>query len=267
MGNIRIALLGCAMLLGQTVLASAADLDGSPLAPPPNCCGASPWYLKGYMGMTDYHTSGLSSANFATSTFNLLDSTFESSGFFGAGLGYKYNSWLRFDVTSEFRNRATFHGLDRYVDTSLDTGFGTNQYTTTVKSWVTLANMYWDIGCWRGITPYVGGGIGFAENWEVGMQDINEVTTGVAFANTGRKDNFAWDVQAGISYDVTPNFTVDLAYRYLNIGDSTSSKESTYLGGSFPAVGIDNIYSNDVMLSLRYKFGDCCSQPQPVSFK
>ena len=39
---------------------------------------------------------------------------------------------------------------------------GTNEYTADIKSWLGLANAYIDLGYWRGFTPYVGAGIGFA---------------------------------------------------------------------------------------------------------
>jgi opacity protein-like surface antigen len=131
---------------------------------------------------------------FDTSTFTIFDTGFESSGFAGLGLGDKFNDWLRFDTSSEFRNRSTFHALDRYVDLSgvSATGFGTDQYTATLKSWVTLANFYWDIGCWQGITPYVGGGVGIAKNWIGDYTDINVPVLGVAFADTNAETSFAW---------------------------------------------------------------------------
>jgi opacity protein-like surface antigen len=63
----------------------------------PGC--VSNWYLKGFLGITSYDLDGISSATFK-----------EGSGFGGLGLGYQFNSWLRFDVTGEYRNRSTVHG-------------------------------------------------------------------------------------------------------------------------------------------------------------
>jgi opacity protein-like surface antigen len=113
----------------------------------------------------------------------------------GQTAGAAAADWLRFDVTSELRNRATFHGLDAYAGPGFS---GTDQYTSTLKSWVSLANVYWDIGCWHGITPYVGGGIGFAKNWSGDFTDINVPNLGVAFAKTTDEGNFAWAIHAGL---------------------------------------------------------------------
>jgi opacity protein-like surface antigen len=233
---------------------------------PAEPCCVSNWYLKGFLGITSYDLDGISSATFKTSNFDILDTGFEGSGFGGLGLGYQFNSWLRFDVTSEYRNRSTFHGLDRYEGYGFS---GTNHYTATLKSWVTLANAYWDIGCWKGITPYVGGGIGYAKNWVGDYTDVNVPNLGVSYANTHDEGNFAWALHAGVSYDVTQNFTVDLAYRYLDIGDASSGKNHAYDGSSAgDGLEFDNIHSSDIMLGARWKFGCCGGQaPMPVALK
>jgi len=202
---------------------------------PPEACCASDWYLKGFLGITGYDVDSIDTPLFDTADFTIFDTGFEGSGFAGLGLGYKFNDWL----------------------------------TATLKSWVSLANFYWDIGCWQGITPYVGGGVGYAKNWIGDYTDINVPNAGVAFANTHSDGSFAWAVHAGLSCDVTRNFTVDLAYRYLDIGDAQSGTIHAYdNSGVAPGLEFNDITSHDVMLSARYKFG-CCGgdAPMPVSFK
>jgi len=268
MGNIRSLIAGLALVLSGTAGAAAADLG---LPPPPFempvaapvCCNTG-WYFKGFLGTTNYQVENLDSANFDTSNFTILDKAFESSGFGGVGFGYKFNQWLRFDTTGEYRGKSTFHGLDKYQGDGFS---GTNDYTATLKSWVWLANAYWDIGCWNGFTPYVGGGVGYGQNYIGNFHDINVPNAGVAFANTNINGNLAWAVHAGVAFDVTPNFTVDLAYRYLNLGDMSTDKIQTYDGsGTFPAVDFKNVASNDVMLGFRWKFGGGPA-PMPIAFK
>ena len=38
------------------------------------------------------------------------------------------------------------------------------------------------------------------------------------YADDQSKWNFAWALYAGLAYQVTPSFTVELAYRYVNLG-------------------------------------------------
>ena len=44
------------------------------------------------------------------------------------------------------------------------------------------------------------------------------------------KWNFAWAAHAGLAYKVTPNFTVELAYRYLDMGDGLTGDLRTFDG-------------------------------------
>ena len=44
-----------------------------------------------------------------------VDRAFNSAPFFGLGVGYNFNDWLRFDVTGEYRGRANFHGFDMAI--------------------------------------------------------------------------------------------------------------------------------------------------------
>ncbi len=41
------------------------------------------------------------------------------------------------------------------------------------------------------------------------------------FADNG-KWNFAWAAHAGLAYKVSPGFTVELAYSYMDLGDAQS---------------------------------------------
>lgn len=253
-----------ALALAPVTGAAAADLDYSePLAMPIEACCTSGWYIKGFLGMTSYEADDIEGTYYPGTSHEVLNQAFEGSGFGGLGLGYEWSSWLRFDVTSEYRNRSTFHGLEGYQNYYKA---GTTEYTATVKSWVTLANAYWDIGTWGGVTPYVGGGIGYAKNW---VGDYLQVSNrDVLYGNTTDDGGLAWSLQAGLAYDVTPNFTIDLAYRYLNLGDADAGKAYSYKKDCVEdAIEFDNLHSNDIMLAARWKFGGAGPAPMPVALK
>lgn len=64
---------------------------------------------------------------------------------------------------------------------------------------------------------------------------------------------------AGVSYNVSQNFNIDLTYRYLNYGSITDAVDCN--GGCNPdSYKFDNLYSNDFMLGLRWT---CCELPPP----
>ena len=83
-----------------------------------------------------------------------------------------------------------------------------------------LANVYADLGTWWCITPFIGAGIGGAYNTISNFHDIGVRFGANNFAETASKWNMAWALHAGLAYKVTPNFTVELAYRYLDLGNA-----------------------------------------------
>ena len=84
------------------------------------------------------------------------------------------------------------------------------------------------------ITPYVGGGVGFA-SLSYGYQDVNVPNLSVAYGQNNTETNFAWAVYGGLSYKVNPSLTIDLSYRYLDLGDTKTGRTFTYDNSNFRA--------------------------------
>jgi opacity protein-like surface antigen len=64
---------------------------------------------------------------------------------------------------------------------------------------------------------------------------------------------------------VTPGLTIDLSYRYTDIGDAKSGARTSY-NEIHTAVEIEDITSNDLMLGVRWALGSAPA-PMPVAFK
>ena len=64
----------------------------------------------------------------------------------------------------------------------------------------------------------------------------------------------AWALHAGVAYKVTPNFTVELAYRYLDMGDGLTGDLRTFDGanGVNNPMTFKNITSHDLKLGVRW---------------
>jgi opacity protein-like surface antigen len=280
MGQTRSLIAGLALVLGQAATAHAADL-GLPLPEPEPCVGcAGPWYLKGFIGAANPRVGGLSYELF-TPDFIFYDKDIKSTPLFGLGFGYDTGHYFRFDFTGEYRGRAVFLSHDRYPgsdgtfnhidipDPNPEGLFnpGTNEYTADIESWVGLFNTYIDLGTWYCVTPYIGGGIGFASVSVYGYKDVNVPNLGVAYGQDNTQTNFAWAVYGGLAYDVTPSVTLDLAYRYTDLGDAKTGRTFAYdnstIAGPFV---IEDITSHDVMLAVRWKLGRQPA-PMPVAFK
>ena len=80
-----------------------------------------------------------------------------------------------------------------------------------------MVNAFVDLGTWNCFTPFVGAGIGAAYNTAVGLHRHQSLASPAsAFGRNPSEWHFAWALYAGVSYNVTKNFKVDLTYRYLN---------------------------------------------------
>jgi opacity protein-like surface antigen len=253
------AALGSALVLTLCVKAHAADIYEAPpqpayeVPPPPPLDRGI--YIKGYIGQANPSVGSFTDEVIERDkNFHLFDSAIKSSPLFGLGIGWQHSRWLRFDLTGEYRGDAVFLAHDAYRNIGF--GAGTNEYTADFQSWLGLANAYIDMGNWCGFTPYIGAGVGFASLSVNGLKDVNNATNGVYYATDHTTTNFAWALYAGTSFDMTPQFALDLTYRYANLGDAKSGMASDAYGvGNAPYSGlfIKDITSNDLMLGFRYK--------------
>jgi opacity protein-like surface antigen len=233
----------------------------------------SSWYLRGDIGFSNQQVRELfSDQDAAFTSLTHVDKGFDAAPLFGLGIGYYFNDWLRFDVTGEYRSKANFHGLD-VGSLPGGGGFAVDRYTGSKYEWTFMLNGYVDLGTWNNITPFVGAGVGFTRNTITNFGDFSTCTstsggcTGSdAHAADASKWNFAWALHAGLAYRVTKNFTVELAYRYIDLGNAITDNAVTLDGNVFPAFEFRHLTSHDVKLGLRFNldaFGDCC---RPVQY-
>lgn len=264
MGNFRYSMiLASALVASPLAAAKAADL-GPPPEPmavpapaPATACCAGGLYLKGFVGVTNQEADGFTDEIIANNNFNILSHGFDSSPLAGVGIGYQYSRKFRFDLTGEYRGKSDFRGLDHAVD------FGyNNQHTGTKSEWLMLANGYWDIATFKGFTPYVGAGAGLAAVTLEDFWDVNVNNNGLHYASDNTEWNFAWALHAGMAYDVSDNLTLDMAYRYVNLGDGKTGSYSSYddPGDVSGPLTIEDIDSHDIMVGLRWNWGHggCC---------
>ena len=74
------------------------------------------------------------------------------------------------------------------------------------------------------------------------------------FGDNLSKWNLAWALHAGVAYKVTPNFTVELAYRYLDMGDGLTGDLRAFDGTNsiVNPMTFKNITSHDLKLGVRW---------------
>lgn len=98
-----------------------------------------------------------------------------------------------------------------------------------------MANVYFDYLTCTPWTPYVGAGLGVSHL----KADFGEVAKSV--------NNLAWQVMAGLAYDITSNWTLDAGYRYADLGRIRKN------WGDQNITKID-VRDHEIMLGARYNF-------------
>lgn len=226
--------------------AQAADLFEPPIIEPlmPVEYGSN-WYLRGDIGYKAYTDPSGSYSSLGTGVIGYYDTSIDNSWLIGAGFGYRFNPWFRTDLTVDYEFPSDFTGKAPCFVCGFP-GYSTE--TAKISAWTVLANAYLDLGTWQGITPYVGAGIGgsyvkVADYLGVNPPAVFPIATVGASAS---KWNLAWAAMAGVSYDVTPNWTLDLNYRYLSLGDVQTNDQ---VGG---LIDIEDIAAHEVRLGVRF---------------
>ena len=85
-----------------------------------------------------------------------------------------------------------------------------------------MANGYYDIGDFYGITPYVGAGIGASYNTISHFRDINIINGGGGYADDNSEWNFAWALHTGLGFQATERMTIDFGYSFISLGDAST---------------------------------------------
>ena len=261
-------------------LSAAADLD--PPAPiiehTPIAVGGG-FYLRGDIGYSRWNDPDLTNFNTANGINNrFVNEDSEDALLLGGGVGYKFNKFFRVDLTADLRTNKTISGqapCGCIDDPNFPPGFEFSNQQTNLDLATFFANAYFDLGSFNGFTPYVGGGIGAAYlNYGTYISSNNPTTNNTGLGEDVIRGNpvgngpnpsnvetqlfsgdsdlrFAWNLQAGASYEINDNLALDGSYRYTRINNgnvadivpgSTVSEESDLVGHEF-------------RVGLRYTFG------------
>jgi opacity protein-like surface antigen len=268
---------GAASLLCSAAFAADMPIMPPPYVPPP-VVDFGGWYLRGDIGMTNQRLDDLTLATAPfPAGFQNTGLGFDSSTSYDLGVGYRFNNWFRVDVTGEYRGRANFHGSQFSTFGVIAPGFAeTDNYSGSKSEWVAMANGYVDLGTWWCVTPFIGAGVGMSRNTISGFRDDGVILNGgpataaSTFAGDGSKWNFAWALHAGLAYEVTPGFTVELAYRYINLGDGVTGPTNSFDGVTVvngSGFVMKDITSQDVKLGVRWEFMPAYAPPPPLVTK
>jgi opacity protein-like surface antigen len=276
------AWVGAAATAIISTTAIAADLPG-PMPPPPmvyqppaQVVETGGWYLRGDVGVGvqtfksfDFNQTNVGSGAVWPASWRIDQKDIQDTTILGFGVGYALNNWFRFDVTGEYRTKAKVNAVGSYLE-FCPSGRCFDTYDANHSAAVFMANAYIDLGTWWCLTPFVGAGVGGAYNRITGLTDVGFISGagtsafGYTLADTATW-SLAWNVQAGLTYNVNNNFKVDFSYRYLSLGSPDTAEILCGASGCGTGSGPRAFYTLKEMTSQDFRIGvRWMLQPEPV---
>lgn len=201
----------------------------------------SGWYLRGDVGVVDQLRAGRGRDPGTVLTPPLARTRFDRDWVLGGGVGYRFSSWFRSDLTVDHRFGAAFKGL------RLDSGAAMDR--ADFDATAVLVNGYVDLPFWNGITPYLGAGLGVSINRFGSAERLVQQASmpGAIVALPSRTQTaFAWALMGGVAIDLTNSLKLDLGYRYTRLGDAR-----TRFDGSEPGIGARDIVAHEIRIGAR----------------
>jgi OOP family OmpA-OmpF porin len=186
-----------------------------------------------------------------------------NSVIFGAGIGYRFTPMFRSDFTLDYMPSLNVNNSNASSNSRTISG--------SLNSLVGMANGYLDFNgflpnFFGSVQPYIDGGVGFANN-NVGTLTSN----GAATLSGASQTNFAWGAGAGVNFPLTQQLSLDVAYKYLDLGSLKTGTTSTggfLVGNSGAVTGAKSgdLTVNTVTVGLRWTFGaPAAPPPAPVA--
>ena len=225
-------------------------------------------YLRGDVGGA--FGTNTTFKNEAGSGIPLLGSTTQTTSIggtsvlFGGGIGYRFLPMFRADITVDYIPNFIEHGHNSTLTGVSSSG--------RLNSLVAMANGYLDfngfwptaLGPWD---PYIDAGVGGSRNDLENTHISGTIGPVVLNGNlSGRThESFAWGAGAGVAYALSPAWSIDVAYKYLDLGSAETGTFVSGPGGSATVQGAKaTIKAHTVSLGLRFAFG-APPPPPPVA--
>ena len=201
------------------------------------CTGAAPASAQGNTGFYLEGNLGYAIPDLVDASAGGIDGEVElkNAAVFGGALGYRF-PWVRLEFNGSYRKFDTDKVKAQGRSVS-----GNGDATAVVG----LFNAYLDHDVGGGVHPYLGGGIGGAY---VKLDTGDDTPLSV----DDEAGAFAWNLAAGLSYDVTDHVTLSAGYRISGLRAPTSRPASP--GVDTGNVDVDDVTSHEILIGLRYTF-------------
>ena len=182
----------------------------------------------------------------------------KDEGSFGGALavGYDFNRKFMVPIRAELEYSAftEVEGKRSQGFSGPFNGRWTAKQTFQVQT--LFLNTYYDFHNSSQFTPYVGAGVGMAfigSDFSFTGEDYDTPETSSGTSGSNTSSNFAWNIGAGLGYEVNEHFTVDLGYRFVGLGEA-KSKWIQAGGEPWSRGKADDLYMHQLVLGARVTF-------------
>ena len=174
-----------------------------------------------------------------------------------AAIGFDFSKVSKVNARAEleytYKDKATFapnisSAIFNGVELQALEGFP-SLFVNELRTQSLMLNGYYDFKNKSKFTPYLSAGVGVS-------RIENKVSINPEFfgdsenITTDTNNNFTWTAGAGIAYKVTENVALDLAYRYVDAGETDVSQSI----GGIKLKNTADLVSHDYSLGVRYNF-------------
>ncbi|NIZ00473.1 outer membrane protein [Thalassospira lucentensis] len=175
------------------------------------------------------------------------------------GAGLALTDYLRTDITVSYGSRLTT--ADDYRDAdgiANKPGNKLNSGALESSNWTTMMNVYVDPLSFAGVdlgafSTYVQGGVGWARNKTERMIFVNDNSS---YTSGDTHNDLAWQIGAGVGYAISDHWTLDMSYRFLDMGEARGGDKFTTSAGT--EFGVEparfDLRAHEFMVGLQYQF-------------
>lgn len=242
----------------------------------PESATARDWYIRGAVGYEKSRTANMADVDCSSVSPPALFGCAAGDdglpigayGDFGnfplaeAALGRRLLPWLRVDLALTYRFHMNYDGNANFLSV------GSNQpVSAKADSLAGMLNVFVDINgflpgkkLWR-FQPYLGGGAGFAYNRLGEMTFLFPGNPGahkISITPSGNRTDFAYMLAAGTGLMLTDHLSLDVAYRYSDLGRVETSAGNMYMDVIPAGIAVNGIEArlrtHGLVVGLRYQF-------------
>jgi len=200
--------------------------------------GRSGPYVSGFLGASFARDTAVTGFDSFTATSYNDQASFDPGIYVGGSGGYDFG-FMRLEGELAYRHAQ----IDSIADSS---GAQFRSVDGNIGAFSTMFNVYFDLHNASRITPYLGGGIGFASLYMSETTAFNGAGNKIILYDESDDTVFASQVGAGMDIAINNRSSIDVGYRYF-------ITDKARLNGDFTSSDL-RFESHNVLVGFKFKF-------------